>query len=64
VKTVYNITAKTGIFFSVAGRFRLIQVFDVKYPRECESVPLNTEVCFIQVPFNIDFNVFETIFCV
>jgi hypothetical protein len=63
VKTAFNITVKTG-FFSVAGRFRLIQVLEVKYPRECESVPLDTGVCSIQDPFSIDFNVFETIFCV
>jgi len=55
MKTAYNIIAKTFFFF-VAGRFRLIQALEVKYPKECVGVLLNTGACSIQVPFNIDFN--------
>jgi len=39
-------------YFSVAGRFLLIEAFELKltFPA-CESFPLNTEPCSIQLPF-------------
>jgi len=46
VKPAYNGTERDRIFFSVAGRFSLIYVFEVKEPRGCDSFPLKTRFRF------------------